>query len=561
MVKFKQQYIKDIEFTLDLKLNVIRANQLFSRFFNTTNPIINLRDYIENSDEFNDLEMSILGLKDYILKTIDLTIENITYDTLIYLKYNNDETYTGYLIETNNIIKSFNNININSTIQRSLLSEVNMYFFYYNCSTKNITFSNTREMATLFEGDIERFNTYINRYFDVNEKSDCSLSLQHELYDDLNKGISNKNYKILLQNSNYLNIHTKNISYDDKNFILGILNLGNNVLTNKNSQADKIDGLTELLNKKTIEEVAYNKINLVNSPTTIMILDIDRFKDFNDNFGHAFGDKVLVSVAKVIKESLEGIGSAGRFGGDEFLCVIDSVDEDKIRNISKNIRLGIQWAISADNPSNVVTCSIGIARYPDNGNDYDTIFKLADKCLYIAKNKGRNCYVIYHPEIHDNILIERENEALKRATGLFYYDEACIQNQIYELSVNKQIPDCLKMLREYLGCEKITVYDKDNKLLFMDGIDDNDYRSHMLNDPNYYIYFNEYNYLLLDNTTSLQNINRDLFKFYLLNNIASVFEIKISDGRLICFDKYKPAKTFDKTKITFVLFIIKNRVK
>lgn len=157
-----------------------------------------------------------------------------------------------------------------------------------------------------------------------------------------------------------------------------------------------------ILNKKAITEYAKESFLAASNKIHLIILDLDDFKTINDTYGHLFGDEVLLKSANIIKETIGNSGIVGRIGGDEMMIVLTRIESHaELRNMLRSIRTGIEWAHKQENDNLRVTCSMGVATYPDHGDDYDKIFQLADRMLYIAKNKGKNRYVIYTPELHD----------------------------------------------------------------------------------------------------------------------------------------------------------------
>lgn len=183
-----------------------------------------------------------------------------------------------------------------------------------------------------------------------------------------------------------------------------ILDDGTNSMGNIVEIADELtmDSLTKVYNKKTITEYAQKlvkkeKINRV----SIVILDVDYFKQVNDRYGHLYGDKVLTRVAKKLKEVVGEDGVVGRIGGDEFMIVLNGINDDySLRGILRAIRTQVKWEFKNDYENFQVTTSIGVAFSPNNGHEYEELFKKADFCLYVAKEKGRDRYVFFRDEIH-----------------------------------------------------------------------------------------------------------------------------------------------------------------
>jgi len=167
------------------------------------------------------------------------------------------------------------------------------------------------------------------------------------------------------------------------------------------------DALTGTYSKREIANMARKTIEVDHQlNVAICIIDIDYFKSVNDNFGHMMGDEVLKDVAGIIKKEVGNSGVVGRFGGDEFFVMFYDVDNmenyrEKLRSI-KDI-VFTKYPPSDDNRTVSVTLSIGCAVYPKDADNYDDLFSLADYCLYMAKDKGRNRYVIYDAGRHGTL--------------------------------------------------------------------------------------------------------------------------------------------------------------
>ena len=175
-----------------------------------------------------------------------------------------------------------------------------------------------------------------------------------------------------------------------------------------------IDFSTGLFDKKTIIEYATDKCEHHAGVFNLCILDIDNFKNINDSKGHAFGDEVLKDVSTIIRNIIGSHGKAGRIGGDEIMMIIeDASDNSSLRTYLKPIRENIENLYRDQNGHPVITVSIGSARYPTDVAEYNTLFDLADRMLYRAKNRGKNRYVMYNPDIHGQIVDGRYKEENK----------------------------------------------------------------------------------------------------------------------------------------------------
>lgn len=164
----------------------------------------------------------------------------------------------------------------------------------------------------------------------------------------------------------------------------------------------RMDAGLPILSKAAITEYAKTAILSGHSSVHLIILDLDNFKSINDTYGHMFGDEVLLKSSTIIKEAIGNTGVVGRIGGDEMMLVLTQIkSHTELRNTLRSIRTGIDWAHKGIHNDLKVTCSMGVATYPEHAGSYDEVFQLADRMLYIAKSKGKNRYVIYTPEIHN----------------------------------------------------------------------------------------------------------------------------------------------------------------
>ena len=388
------------------------------------------------------------------------------------------------------------------------------------------------------------------------------------MLDNIENFVSNKYYKFLQTDGNIFTIHTLKTSTRSTSLIVAAVNLNKTNSPVLNTYAESRDGLTGLYNKKAITEMAVKKINDEKSPCTLIILDADKFKECNDSYGHIFGDRVLVTIASCITDAIKGKGIAGRIGGDEFLILLDLTEEDDIRNITRNIRAGIQWNITNIEPGSQVTCSMGIARFPLHAKNYEELFEVADKSLYIAKYRGRNCYIIYKPEIHDKIIMENKQVDSRITNGKFYDDNVNEKIEILDslAKISKDDKDSIKnlleLLRLHLQLSKITVYDKNFEVLYMVGLDEKELRSQYINSHknHYFTIFNEYDFLHLNNTNVLGSIDSERYDMYRSANIASILEVLFRDENknprlMICFDLYKPGRSFVRDEVSFALMV------
>ncbi len=208
--------------------------------------------------------------------------------------------------------------------------------------------------------------------------------------------------------------------YQGKESVVGHIHLGNG--RGKMVAASiKHDSLTGLVDKADITRIAQERIDDRNlAGTTLAIIDIDFFKNVNDTFGHQYGDTVIRRVADIINTEVGSSGIAGRIGGDEFLIVFYNIeDEESLREHLRRIRDVVKESFSEKSidGKNQITLSIGTATFPKDAASYEDVFMLADYCLYVAKDKGRNRYVIYTPEKHGSFEQIKEKTMSTRKIG------------------------------------------------------------------------------------------------------------------------------------------------
>jgi diguanylate cyclase (GGDEF)-like protein/PAS domain S-box-containing protein len=149
------------------------------------------------------------------------------------------------------------------------------------------------------------------------------------------------------------------------------------------------DGLTRLKNRRAFQEQLTHEVERAARealPLSLLLLDVDRFKQFNDEFGHPAGDRVLRDVARVLEESARSTDFVARYGGEEFAILLPNSNEDDAEVIGERFRRAVRdrWRESA------ITISVGAATLAP-GADGVTLVAEADAALYAAKGSGRNC--------------------------------------------------------------------------------------------------------------------------------------------------------------------------
>ena len=120
---------------------------------------------------------------------------------------------------------------------------------------------------------------------------------------------------------------------------------------------------------------------------SLLLIDLDRFKDVNDNFGHQAGDQILQVMAGRMQELLRGSDSAARLGGDEFLILLEDDDLDGAKTVAARLQKRIEEPVILAQGCVTLSASIGIAVYPQNASQVDALIQSADQAMYRAKAK------------------------------------------------------------------------------------------------------------------------------------------------------------------------------
>lgn len=179
-------------------------------------------------------------------------------------------------------------------------------------------------------------------------------------------------------------------------------------LEDKRIQLATTDSLTDLWNRRKIFEIFEEELDRGTREHIhigAIMIDIDNFKQINDNFGHTTGDRVLTEVAFRLKHSLRLYDKIGRYGGDEMLIVLPNCDQNNMTVIAERLRQVICTKKIKTNAGDLnITISLGGASTQNfNEISLDKLLESSDKALYLAKRRGRNCSVV----------TERENRSLE----------------------------------------------------------------------------------------------------------------------------------------------------
>lgn len=154
------------------------------------------------------------------------------------------------------------------------------------------------------------------------------------------------------------------------------------------------DTLTRTANRNTLQQSInhlHNNYKYKRSTYSLLLLDIDRFKLINDNYGHKTGDQLLQLIAERMQHFIRDKDNLGRWGGEEFMCILPDTDIETASKIAERICHGMaEQPFVLDHHEVAVTVSIGVSNYPKDGANPEELFRVADTTLYQAKQNGRN---------------------------------------------------------------------------------------------------------------------------------------------------------------------------
>jgi two-component system, cell cycle response regulator len=152
------------------------------------------------------------------------------------------------------------------------------------------------------------------------------------------------------------------------------------------------DGLTQLYNSRHFYqqlEIEINRFNRYSHPLSLLLIDIDHFKRYNDSHGHLEGDKILREAAWLIASCMRNLDSAYRYGGEEFTVILPETDISAAVNVAQRTRETIEKNFRSDADRETITVSIGVAEYAA-GDSLTEFIRRADRAMYLAKESGRN---------------------------------------------------------------------------------------------------------------------------------------------------------------------------
>jgi len=454
---------------------------------------------------------------------------------------------------------------------KKALSLTNEYIFSYDKSSNLFSvfeYSQNRRV-TIFEQDLDDWKQQMlndglipenqMESFDVliEDIKDCPASFTSKLTCGIRTGSSEILEKIRFMGVRFVD--------GDKVAVVGRIlteermresNVSKNILGEL-----QIDSLTQVYNKKTITQFAKHRIKEnTNDHVALIIVDLDHFKSANDQYGHLAGDQVLVKAGQILKEIVGDDGYVGRFGGDEFMLIVNGVDNDEIlRGVLRAILTNVRKAFEDFFEDIKITASIGAAVHPDNAIEYEELFKKADFCLYRAKDKGRDRYIFYREDLHK---AEFEKSDANKTAGIKYdgremQEISYISQFIRELDrfPDKAIKNVLDHMIETYNLDSVSIfYGEQMRRIYHKGKVDNGFtEATYVYDNDFKLLLKENDYVRLDFWTDLSDQNNTFLQAMKKRGIQSTLHCILGTPDnikgIVCFDRIKMGQLFAEYEV------------
>ncbi|MDY5578256.1 MAG: EAL domain-containing protein [Lachnospiraceae bacterium] len=295
-----------------------------------------------------------------------------------------------------------------ATVMKTVTSKFGEYFLHED---KGVIYD-------FQDGDLKVIKEFPNMksqlYANVNK---ASLKILDQIFEDFLARKETGSYDLQFIGEESLNLGWVNVQYryeDNKDSYFAIIRKIDERMQENQKLYEEVrkDPLTKLINKTHSAELIRDAIEHTGKGS-IMIIDIDNFKSVNDNLGHMFGDEVIVSVAHGIKTVFRDNDIVGRIGGDEFIVYAEGLtDKEIIKKKAENVCNTVSNIYTGESDEVKISASIGIAVVPNDSDDYNELFQMADHALYYTKRRGKNGYSFFDNENED---MKKYHRAISRA--------------------------------------------------------------------------------------------------------------------------------------------------
>ncbi|MFO1519346.1 MAG: diguanylate cyclase [bacterium] len=172
-------------------------------------------------------------------------------------------------------------------------------------------------------------------------------------------------------------------------------------LFEKTKELSVTDELTRVYNRRhfqTMLQMEFKRAKRFGRNLSLLMIDVDYFKQYNDTYGHVDGDKVLEEIATILAENVREVDTVARYGGEEFSLILTHTTAEEAAHVAEKLAKLVEkhgFKPQEDKPETHVTISVGVANFPDDSDNMETLIDRADMALYEAKKRGRNRVVRY----------------------------------------------------------------------------------------------------------------------------------------------------------------------
>jgi len=243
------------------------------------------------------------------------------------------------------------------------------------------------------------FKRKVESVFQLKTQSFCSWEQRHHLFELPHTRPITTNSHFMAQNCTFLPLETDDgkehvcILIEDVTDVCHYQTMLKKTLEDL-AQANRIDGLTQIFNRKHWEECLekeFSRARRYQHGLALIMFDLDHFKLLNDTYGHLGGDLVLIETARIITSLLRLGDLFGRYGGEEFAVILPNTDSIGALDVAERIRVAISKNVINFQGNNInVTASVGVSVINENDKRYEDLISNADLALYEAKGSGRN---------------------------------------------------------------------------------------------------------------------------------------------------------------------------
>lgn len=573
--------------TIDERLQIVRADKSFYEYIGFEN-FISLAESIHPED-LHHLKQVLTQL-DFdnpallILRFLpsDNKYHNVLAELSKFSLTNKEHDFIEIkILDIDTLDEKLDSLYDENRVYNEFLYLLDEYLFLYDKAKDSFQIFSGGVLNKIFSfrGTLDKFReTILNRELVKKEH----ISDFNELCDNISNGAKHFEHKLLfidksidperhihfIKGQTILNSHNESI-------VLGCIQCRNNSDGGRSEYLHSdydMDVTTNLLTKKAIVEYTENLLHRKpKHSVNICILDIDNFKQVNDTLGHLFGDEVLATVAEIVRETVAGNGLVGRIGGDEILIVLEGINYlSDLRGILRSIRCNVEWAYKERKDAPSITCSIGVSTYPVDSLVYDDLFKIADKMLYRAKQKGKNRYVIYEHAVHGDVLSEGAPVSSPISTGQKKNKQYLVLKMLECLAHQSKTP--FKMMLQDIGnafeLDEIYLFYGDVQKLLLESYWRADEKAaptesfvDYVNEESFTHLYNEHNMAVIDKISLIKQFCPQVYAYLDKHDVKVALIYKMNsqnhDGYIAYYKKSDISRKWSESDIANLTYISK----